>query len=177
MQTDDIWTILLPLLKRSVRHDMGWNQHIHFGVCGHNCPCCRWQAGAIPCVCLSCQEMKDIEGIYYTARTVAKQWYEATKLLHACRADRLPQGPAFLPWRPKVLVLNYSIGHVVTQGDMWQHDTHYVNGLCGSSCGCCTATNTARPGCWECKTFVRMRRVSQPFYIMACYRAIRNDFD
>ena len=175
MQTVDISAMLLPLLKRSVRHDLGWNRSSHFGACGRSCPCCRWRSGELPSVCLSCQEMKDIEDSYGTLRAAAKQWYGVVKDLHSRSADRLPQGPAFLPWPVRVLILKYTIGHVVTQGDMWYHDTHYVNGTCGPNCRCCIATTTVRPGCWECKTFVRMRRVSEQFYIMACYRTIRND--
>ena len=72
-------------------------------------------------------------------------------------------------------IVSYAVGHVSTINNMWYNNYHYLHGTCGPRCNCRIALATNLPGCWECKTHVRMKRVSTQLNLIADYRTIRTD--
>ena len=119
--------------------------------------------------------MKEISDSYDMVGAVSKLWHCAAKDIHSRKADMMPKGLTHMPWQATARILAYTVGHVATPNNMWYNSLHYLNGTCGPRCNCCIAITTDRPGCWECKTYVRMKRVSEKFYAMAYHRTIRNE--
>ena len=175
MQTQTLCDALLPLLTHSTLHDPSWKPRGHYGFCGQSCPCCRWAVGESFGECDACQEMAEICDSYDMIRAVSKLWHAAAKDIRAREADTTPRGLEHMPWKVTALIMAYTAGHVSTRNNMWYNNFHYINGTCGPMCNCCIAITTDLPGCWERNTYIRMKRVSEKFYALATYRAIRSD--
>ncbi len=72
-------------------------------------------------------------------------------------------------------MMGYAIGRRNTQHDSWRPRRHYRNRRCGYGCSCCLSLTTNRMGCWECKTYVRVKRVSFRFCLLSEYRSINTE--
>ena len=76
---------------------------------------------------------------------------------------------------PSAAIINtmaYTVGHIHTRYDRWHPYEHYRNRRCGPICECCVALATRRPGCWECKAYGKIKRLSFKFCLMSEYRTI-----
>ena len=166
--------VLVLLLSQSGTHGPCWNPRDHYGSCGQSCPCCRWIAGESFGDCEACQEMKEISDSHEAVRSVSKLWRDAVKEFQEHQAFTMPRGLTDMPWRATIRILAHAVGHVATPTNMWYSSLHDINGTCGPLCNCCVATNSDQPGCWECKTYVMVKRLSVKFRLMAKYRAIQS---
>ena len=117
--------------------------------------------------------MKEICDSYDMIKAVSKPWHAAAKDIHTRKADMRPRGLTRLPWKVTARIMAYTVGHVATRDNMLYNNFHYINGTCGPRCNCCIAITTDLPACWECKTYVRVERVSFRFCLLSEYRSIK----
>ena len=117
----------------------------------------------------------DICEDFVSVKCVAKAWLGAARHIR-CKNDKyltVVYRYTDLPYDIMENIMGYALGHQNTLHSSWYPNGHYRDRRCGFGCRCCISLNTNRMGCSECKTYVRVKRVSFRLCLLSEYRSIK----
>ena len=160
--------VLAAVLVHATTHWAGWNTKNHFSDCGQSCPCCRWEKEETLGACDICED-------FVSVKCVAKAWLGAARHIR-CNNDKyltVVYRYTDLPYDIMENIMGFALGHQNTLHSSWYPNGHYRDRRCGFGCRCCISLNTNRMGCWECNTYVRVKRVSFRSCLLSEYRSIK----